>query len=41
VVIAENGIGDSINLILKKESDYHLQDRLFEFLHETGEYEEI
>jgi hypothetical protein len=41
VVIAENGVGDSINLILEKNSDYHLQDRLFEFFHESGEYEEI
>jgi len=41
VAIAENGIGDSINLILEKDSDYKLQNRLFEFLHETGEYEEI
>jgi len=41
VVIAENGVGDSINLILEKDSDYKLQNRLFEFFHETGEYEEI
>jgi hypothetical protein len=41
VAIAENGIGDSINLILEKSSDYKLQNRLFEFFHETGEYEEI
>jgi len=41
VAIAENGVGDSINLILEKESDYKLQNRLFEFMHETGEYEEI
>jgi hypothetical protein len=41
VAIAENGIGDSINLILEKESDCKLQNRLFEFFHETGEYEEI
>lgn len=41
VVIAENGVGDSINLILEKESDYKLQNRLFEFMHESGEYEEI
>ncbi|MFZ1703131.1 MAG: hypothetical protein WAT79_02230 [Saprospiraceae bacterium] len=41
VVIAENGVGDSINLILEKDSDYKLQNRLIEFFHETGEYEEI
>ncbi len=41
VVIAENGFGDSINLILEKDSDYKLQNRLFVFFHETGEYEEI
>lgn len=41
VAIAENGVGDSINLILEKDSDYHLRNGLFEFLHETGEYEEI
>lgn len=40
VVIAENGLGDSINLMLKRDSDYELQHRLFEFFHETGEYEE-
>jgi len=41
VVIAENGVGDSINLILEKDSDYRLQNILFEFFHETGEYEEL
>ena len=41
VAIAENGVGDSINLILEKDSDYKLRNVLFEFLHETGEYEEI
>lgn len=41
VAIAENGVGDSVNLILERDSDYKLQNRLFEFLHETGEYEEI
>jgi len=41
VAIAENGIGDSINLILEKDSDHTLQNRLFEFFHETGEYKEI
>jgi hypothetical protein len=41
VVIAENGFGDSINLILEKESDIKLQYKLFEFLHETGEYQEV
>jgi len=41
VVIAENGVGDSINLILEKDSDHKLQNRLFEFFHETGEYEEV
>ncbi|MEJ1241049.1 hypothetical protein WBG78_23075 [Chryseolinea sp. T2] len=40
VVIAENGIGDSLNLILERDSDYKLQNRIFEFFHETGEYDE-
>jgi len=40
VAIAENGVGDSVNLILERDSDYKLQNRLFEFLHDTGEYEE-
>lgn len=37
VIIAENGCGDCLGLILKKESDYELDDTLIEFLHETGE----
>jgi hypothetical protein len=41
VVIAENGIGDSINLLLEKDSDHKLQNRLFQFFHESGEYREI
>ena len=41
VVVAENGIGDSVNLILQRDSDFRLQRKLFEFFHETGEYEEI
>lgn len=41
VVIAENGIGDSINLILEKDSDQMLQNRLFVFFHETGDYKAI
>ena len=40
VVIAENGVGDSINLILEQDSDFLLRNKLFEFFHETGEYEE-
>lgn len=41
VVIAENIYGDSINLILERDSDYQLQYKLFQFLHETGDYEAI
>jgi hypothetical protein len=41
IIIAENGVGDSIGLLLEPESDYQLQNRLFEFFHETGEYGEI
>jgi hypothetical protein len=41
VAIAENGLGDSINLMLERDSDHKLQSTLFEFLHETGEYEEV
>ncbi|NTS42154.1 hypothetical protein HRG84_14720 [Flavisolibacter sp. BT320] len=41
VVIAENGVGDSVNLILERDNDHKLQHRFFEFFHETGEYEEI
>ncbi len=39
VVIAENGYGDSINLLLEKGSDYLLEDTYYEFLHETGQVE--
>lgn len=39
VIVAENGCGDSLGLILKKNSDYELDDILVEFLHETGEIE--
>jgi hypothetical protein len=39
VVIAENGHGDSINLLLEKDSDYLLSDTYYEFLHETGQVE--
>ena len=41
VVVAENGLGDTLSLMLERDSDYKLQNALFEFLHETGEYEEI
>jgi hypothetical protein len=37
VIIGENGIGDSIGLMLEKDDDYRLQDIIYEFLHETGE----
>ncbi|MBK6952006.1 MAG: hypothetical protein IPH24_08140 [Crocinitomicaceae bacterium] len=37
VIVAENGCGDYIGLILEKESDYKLQRIFFEFMHETGE----
>lgn len=39
VIVAENGCGDSLGLILKRNSDYELDDILVEFLHETGEIE--
>lgn len=41
VVIAENGIGDTISLLLERDDDHKLQNRLFQFFHETGEYSEI
>ncbi|MCE3281998.1 MAG: hypothetical protein K0Q66_735 [Chitinophagaceae bacterium] len=41
VAIAENGGGDTINLLLERDDDFRLQNRLFEFLHETGEYVEV
>lgn len=41
VVIAENGYGDSINLLLEKDSDYMLQDVYYEFLHETGQVKKL
>lgn len=41
VAIAENGVGDSINLILEKDSDHKLQNRLFVFFHESGTCKEI
>jgi hypothetical protein len=37
VIFAENGIGDSLGLILKRESDYLLDNTVYEFYHETGE----
>jgi hypothetical protein len=37
LIIAENGFGDSIGLLLKKESDFQLDSTLYEFLHETGD----
>lgn len=37
VIVAENGCGDFLGLILEKDSDYSLKNELFEFLHETGE----
>lgn len=41
VAIAENGLGDSINLLLEKDSDYKLGIKLYEFFHETGEVEQM
>lgn len=39
LIFAENGCGDSLGLILDKESDYKLKPQIYEFLHETGEVE--
>ncbi len=39
VIVAENGIGDSLGLILEKGSDFKLKAELYEFSHETGEVE--
>ncbi|RZJ74679.1 MAG: hypothetical protein EOO45_07900 [Flavobacterium sp.] len=41
VVIAENGLGDTINLFLEKDSDFKLKDEYYEFLHETGEVKKL
>lgn len=39
VVVAENGCGDSLGLLLEKDDDHRLRATLYEFLHETGEIE--
>jgi hypothetical protein len=39
LIVAENGLGDSLGLILKKDDDFKLRDELYEFNHETGEVE--
>jgi len=36
VAIAENGVGDCIGLLLRKNSDHELGATLYEFMHETG-----
>lgn len=36
-IIAQNDYGDSVGLILEKRSDFMLQTKLYEFLHETGD----
>ena len=36
VVIGENGLGDYLGLLLKKNSDYELAAKIWEFKHETG-----
>lgn len=38
VMFAEQKNGDYLGLILEKENDFRLQEQVFEFLHETGEY---
>jgi hypothetical protein len=40
ILIGDNGCGDSVGLMLKKNSDFELQNKLFEFLHEAGEIRE-
>ncbi|MEL7122236.1 MAG: hypothetical protein AAFO07_22495 [Bacteroidota bacterium] len=39
VIVAENGCGDALGLILSKEDDHKLRHELYEFNHETGEAE--
>ncbi|MCC5815857.1 MAG: hypothetical protein JJT78_13975 [Leptospira sp.] len=39
VVIASADGGDTIHLLLEKDSDYMLSSKLYHFYHETGEYE--
>ncbi len=39
IIVAENGCGDSLGLILQRENDYKLREELYEFNHETGEVE--
>lgn len=39
LIVAENGCGDFLGLILKKENDFELKQELYEFNHETGEVE--
>jgi hypothetical protein len=36
LIIAENGLGDLLGLILEKNSDFLLQETVYEFNHETG-----
>jgi hypothetical protein len=40
LIVAENGCGDSLGLILEKEDDFKLRENLYEYNHETGEVEE-
>lgn len=40
LIVAENGCGDSLGLILEKEDDLKLKENLYEYNHETGEVEE-
>jgi hypothetical protein len=40
LIVAENGCGDSLGLILEKDDDYKLKETLYEYNHETGEVEE-
>lgn len=36
VAVAENGVGDCLGLLLRKDSDFELGATLHEFMHETG-----
>lgn len=39
LIFAENKSGDKLGLLLEKDSDYNLQNKLVEFFHESGDYE--
>lgn len=41
VIVAENGLGDSLGMILERNSDFKLRTALYEFSHENGEVHKL